>query len=82
MASLSHELRELVSLRTLRESSAIDRTQVEYWSQIIKHRPLVTWQSLSQSEAFLPLSPGWPQPIRDFPTIESGTLQHHNTKVI
>ena len=23
---------------------------------------------------------GWPQPIRDFPAIEPGTLQHHNTK--
>ena len=57
-------------------------TQVEYQSEIIEHHPLVTQQSLGQSEAFLPLSLGWPQPIRDFPTIEPCTLQHHNTKVI
>ena len=44
--------------------------------------PPVTWQSLSQSEAFPPLSLGWPQPIRDFPTSEPGMLQRHNTKVI
>ena len=83
-ASLSCELCELVSLQTLRESSAIDRvhgTQVEYrsgsWSEIIEHCPLVMWQSLSQSEAFLPLSLEWSQPIRDFPTIEPGMLQRH-----
>ena len=32
-------------------------TQVEHQSEIIEHRPLVTQQSLSQSGAFLPLSP-------------------------
>ena len=50
-------------------------------SKIIKHHPLVTWQSLGQSEAFLPLSPGWPQPITDFPAIEPSMLSH-NTEVI
>ena len=35
-------------------------------------------QSLSQSEAFLPLSPGWPQPIRDFPTRGPGTSSDEN----
>ena len=48
--------------------------------EIIEHHPLVMRQSLSQSEAFPPLSLGWPQPIRDFPAIEPSTLQHHNTK--
>ena len=27
-------------------------------SAVMEHRPLFMWQSLSQSEAFLPLSPG------------------------
>ena len=82
MASLSHELHELVSLQTSRESSAIDRVTilVDYQSEIIKHCPLVMQQSLSQSEAFPPLSLGWPQPIRGFHAIEPGMLQCHNTK--
>ena len=44
---------------------------------MIEHCPLVTWQSLSQSETFPPLSVEWSQPIRDFPTIEPGMLQCH-----
>ena len=84
-ASFPHELRELVSLRNLKGKKQCHRpshrTQVDYWSEVIKHHPLVTWQSLSQSEAFPPFRAGWPQPIRDFPTIEPGTLQHHNTKM-
>ena len=55
-------------------------TQVDYWSEVIEHYPLVMQQSLSQSEAFLPFRVGQPQPIRDFPTIEPGTLQCHNTR--
>ena len=77
------ELRELVSLRTLREKQChrpSHHTQVDYQSDIIEHCPLVTWQSLGQSEAFPPFGVGQPQPIRDFPTIEPSTLQHHNTK--
>ena len=50
-------------------------------SEMIEHRPLVMRQSLSQSEAFLPLSPEHSQPIRGFPTIEPGmllsSLQNH-----
>ena len=47
----------------------------------MEHHPLVTWQSLGQSEAFPPFRVGWLQPIRDFPTTEPGMLQHHNTKM-
>ena len=54
--------------------------RVNYQSEVIKHRPLVTWQGLGQSEAFPPFRVGRPQPIRDFPAIEPGTLQRHNTK--
>ena len=55
-------------------------TRVDYRSKVIEHCPLVARQGLGQSEAFPPFSTGWPQPIRDFPTIEPGTLQRHNTK--
>ena len=82
---LSRELCELVSLQNFEGKQCHQpshHTQVEYRSEIIEHRPLVTWQSLCQSEAFPPLSLGQPQPIRDFPAIEPGTLQCHNTKVI
>ena len=78
------ELRELASLRTSREKQChppSHHTRVDYWSEVIEHCPLVTWQSLSQSEAFLPFGAGWLQPIRDFPAIEPGTLQCHNTKM-
>ena len=78
-----HELRELASLQTSREKQChrlSHRTQVNYWSEVIEHRPLVTWQSLSQSEAFPPFGAGQLQPIRDFPAIEPSTLQRHNTK--
>ena len=77
------ELRELASLQTLREKQChrpSHCTRVDYWSEVIKHHPLVVRQSLGQSEAFLPFGVGWLQPIRDFPTIEPSTLQHHNTK--
>ena len=74
-ASLSRELHELVSLRTSRESSAIDRVTIQ--SEVIKHHPLVMQQGLSQSEAFLPFRVGRPQPIRDFPAIEPGITPSH-----
>ena len=78
MASLSRELPELVSLQNFEGKQCHQPshcTQVEHRSEIIEHCPLVALQTLGQSEAFLPLSPGRPQPIRDFPTIEPGTLQ-------
>ena len=49
---------------------------------LIEHCPLVMWQSLSQSETFLPLNSGQPQPIRFFPTIEPSILQCHNAQVV
>ena len=61
-------------------------TPVEYclgsWSEMIEHRSLVMQQSLSQSEAFPPLSPEQSQLIRGFPTIEPGMLQRHLFKTI
>ena len=79
-ASLSRELRELVSLNFEGKQchQPSHRTPVTYQSEVIEHRPLVAWQSLSQSEAFLPFRAEQPQPIRDFPAIEPGTLQHRN----
>ena len=82
-ASLPRELCELVSLQTSREKQChrpSHHTRVDYWREVIEHRPLVMWQSLGQSEAFPPFRAGQPQPIRDFSTIEPGTLQCHNTK--
>ena len=82
MASLSCELRVCFppNFEGKQCHRPSHRTQVDYWSEITEHCPLVMRQSLGQSEAFPPLSMGWPQPIRDFPAIEPGMLQCHNTK--
>ena len=74
----------MASLQTSREKQChrpSHCTRVDYWSEVIEHRPLVAQQSLGQSEAFPPFGAGWLQPIRDFPAIEPSMLQRHNTKM-
>ena len=75
MASLSCGLRELVSLQTSRESSAIDRVTVLKLS--------IVWVVRVNDQTPPSCRVAKSQPIRDFPAIEHGMvsanqrLSHH-----